>query len=158
MVRVDARYVIPAPRELVYAWLSDPAKEAEYGWNLRDGANEVLERRPDGVRFRGGRDRTPAGRKPFWSTFEGSFDRANWRLHWRIVDGFEAGSDYVEELLPHADGTEIHVHGVVKLRNVDLDQQLMALVRPRQARAMIERNICRDYKRLKERLAPTMEA
>jgi hypothetical protein len=152
VVRIDARYVIPAAREIVWSYLTDPAKEQEYGWNL-NGPNEVLARRPDGVRFRGGRDRTLAGRKPFESTFEGTFDKAAWRLHWRIVQGFEAGSDYVEELLPHAEGTEIHAHGTIRLRNVDWDQRVSAFFFPKRARALIERNVCRDYKRLKEHLS-----
>jgi hypothetical protein len=105
------------------------------------------------VRFRGGRDRTILGRKPFQSTFEGRFDRAQWRIHWRIVEGFESGSDYVEELLAHPEGTEIHAHGVIRLRKVDWDQRISALFFPKRARAMIERNVCRDYKRLKEHLA-----
>lgn len=153
MVRVDARYVIPAPRDVVWAYLTDPAQESQYGWALHGGANEVLERRPDGVRFRGGRDRTSVGRRPFWSVFEGEFDRSAWRIRWRIVEGFEEGSDYVEELHARPEGTEIHVHGIIKLRNVDWDQRLGALLRPAHARKFIESNICRDYKRLKEHLA-----
>lgn len=152
MVRIDARYVIPAPREVVWSYLSDPAKEREYGWALNGGGNEVLERRPDGVRFRGGRDRSSVGRRDFTSVFDGRFDRAAFRVHWRIVEGFEAGSEITEELLPHPEGTEVHVFGDMRFKGVDWDQRLVALVFPAKARAVVERNLCRDYKALKTHL------
>lgn len=158
MVRVDVRYVIPANRDVVWGYLTDPTKEALYGWNLHGGANEVLERSDHHVKFRGGRDRTLVDRKSFWSTFEGRFEKTAWRIRWRIVDGFEAGSEYVEELLEHPQGTQVHTHGVIRLRNVDWDQRLQALVAPGKARALIERNIARDYKRLKEHLAKEIPA
>jgi hypothetical protein len=152
MVRIDTRYVVPAPREAVWAYLSDPAKEREYGWALNGGGNEILERRPDGVRFRGGRDRSKVERKDFLSTFEGRFDRAAYKLHWRIVEGFEAGSEFTEELLEHPEGTQIHVHGTMRFKGVDWDQRLVALLFPSRARAVVERNLCRDYKALKNHL------
>ena len=152
MVRIDARYVIPAPREVVWSYLSDPAKEGEYGWALNGGENEILERRPDGVRFRGGRDRSTVSRADFLSTFEGRFEREAFRLHWRIVEGFEAGSEFTEELLPHPDGTEVHVHGTMRFKGVDWDQRILAFLLPRRARAIVERNLCRDYKSLKTHL------
>ena len=152
MVRIDARYVIPVPREVVWIYLTDPAREAEYGWSLHGGRNEILERRPDGVRFRGGRDRTSIGRRPFWSVFDGTFDRAAFRIRWRIVDGFEAGSELTEELLAHPDGTEVHVVGTMRFKGTDWDQRLGALLFPARARAYVESNLCRDYKRLKEHL------
>lgn len=157
MVRIDARYVIPAPREVVWGYLSDPAREQEYGWSLNGGANQILERRPDGVVFRGGRDRTSIGRRSFTSTFEGRFDEASFRLEWRIVEGFEKGSRFVEELLAHPEGTEVHVHGTMRLSGVDWDQRLAALFFPRKARATVERNLCRDYKALKTHLQRTRE-
>lgn len=152
MVRIDARYVIPAPREVVWSYLSDPEKEREYGWALNGGGNEILERRPDGVRFRGGRDRSRVHRRDFLSTFEGRFEPPAYKLHWRIVDGFEAGSAFTEELLAHPEGTEVHVHGTMRFRGVDWDQRLLALLLPRRARAIVERNLCRDYKSLKNHL------
>lgn len=152
MVRIDTRYVIPASRETVWAYLTDPSREKEYGWALNGGGNEVLERRPDGVRFRGGRDRSTVGRKNFLSTFDGTFRKADHAIDWRIIDGFEKGSAFTEELRAHPEGTEIHVHGTVRLTNVDLDQRLQALFFPAKARATIERNLCRDYKALKTHL------
>src|SRR5581483_8540118 len=141
-----------------WSYLTDPGKESLYGWSLRAEGNEVLERSATRVRFRGGRDRAPIGRKPFWSSFEGELDRANWRVRWRIVEGFEAGSDYSEELLEHEQGTLVHAHGEIRLRGVDWDLRLQALAFPGKARAMIERNVARDYKRLKEHLAKEIPA
>lgn len=152
MVRIDTRYVIPAPREAVWLYLTDPARESEYGWALHGGRNEILERRPDGVRFRGGRDRTSIGRRPFTSVFDGTFHRDRYALEWRIVEGFEAGSRFVEELHEVPEGTQVHVHGVVRLSGVDWDQRIVGTLMPSKARARIERNLCRDYKRLKEHL------
>lgn len=152
MVRIDARYVIPAPREVVWSYLSDPAKEKEYGWSLNGGGNEILERRPDGVRFRGGRDRKTIGRRDFASEFEGRFDRERFQLHWRIVGGFEEGSAFTEELLAHPEGTEVHVHGTMRFKNVDWDQRVQAILFPSKARAVVEHNLCRDYKALKTHL------
>lgn len=152
MVRIDTRYVIPAPRETVWAYLTDPGREKEYGWALNNGGNEVLERRPDGVRFRGGRDRSSVGRRSFLSTFDGTFHKARFAIDWRILEGFEEGSEFTEELLAHPEGTEIHVHGTIRLKGVDLDQRMQALFFPKQARATIERNLCRDYKALKTHL------
>lgn len=152
MVRIDTRYVIPAPREVVWSYLTDPAKEREYGWSLHGGGNEVLERRADGVRFRGGRDRSSVRRRDFTSVFEGRFRREAWAIDWRIVDGFEAGSAFTEELLPHPEGTQVHVHGDVRFKGVDWDQRLLAVFLPSKARAVVERNLCRDYKALKTHL------
>lgn len=152
MVRIDTRYVIPAPREVVWSYLSDPAREKEYGWSLNGGGNEILERTTHGVRFRGGRDRKKIGRRDFASVFEGRFDRERLHLHWRIVDGFEAGSAFTEELLPHPEGTEVHVHGEIRFKGVDWDQRLQAFLFPSKARAVVERNLCRDYKALKTHL------
>lgn len=151
-MRIDTRYVVPAPREIVYAYLTDPEREREYGWSLNGGQNEILERRPDGVRFRGGRDRSSVGRRNFLSTFDGTFHPARFAIEWRILEGFEAGSRFTEELLEHPEGTQIHVHGDISLSGVDWDQRLGALVFPRRARAMVERNLCRDYKALKTHL------
>lgn len=152
VVRIDTRYVIPAPRETVWAYLTDPSREKEYGWSLNGGGNEILERRVDGVRFRGGRDRTTVGRRSFLSTFDGTFHKARWAIDWRILDGFEAGSAFTEELLAHPDGTQVHVHGTIRLKGVDLDQRVQALFFPGRARATVERNLCRDYKALKTHL------
>jgi hypothetical protein len=158
MVRIDTRYVIPAPREVVWSYLADPAKEREYGWSLNGGGNEILERRADGVRFRGGRDRGSVERRDFLSTFEGRFRKADWALDWRIVEGFEAGSAFTEALLAHPEGTQVHVHGDVRFKGVDWDQRLQALFFPRRARAVVERNLCRDYKALKTHLLSTAPA
>lgn len=152
MVRIDARYVIPAPRDVVWSYLSDPAKEREYGWALNGGGNEILERRPNGVRFRGGRDRSTIGRRSFVSVFDGAFHPERYAIDWRIVEGFEAGSAFTEELLVHPEGTQIHVHGAIRFRGVDWDQRLVALFLPSKARAVVERNLCRDYKALKTHL------
>lgn len=158
MVHIDTRYRIPAPREDVWAYLTDPAREAEYGWALNGGRNEVLERRPDGVRFRGGRDRSKVGRRSFLSTFEGTFHKARWAIDWRIVEGFEEGSRFTEELLATPDGTEVHVFGEINLSGVDWDQRLVGTLWPRKARATVERNLCRDYKALKTHLAARLPA
>jgi hypothetical protein len=152
MVRIDTRYVIPASREVVWSYLTDPAREREYGWALNGGGNEILERRADGVRFRGGRDRTSVGRKSFLSVFDGTFHPKDFAIDWRILEGFEAGSGFREELRAHPDGTEVHVHGTIRLANVDWDQRLQAVFFPRKARATVERNLCRDYKSLKTHL------
>lgn len=152
MVRIDARYVIPAPREVVWSYLADPAKEREYGWSLHGNGNEVLERRPDGVRFRGGRDRKSVRRRDFLSVFDGRFRKADWAIDWRIVEGFEAGSAFTEELLAHPEGTQVHAHGEIRFRGVDWDQRLQAVFFPQKARAVVERNLCRDYKALKTHL------
>ena len=158
MVRIDTRYVITAPRPLVWSYLTDPTKEREYGWSLNGGGNEVLERRPDGVRFRGGRDRGSVGRRGFLSTFEGRFRKAEWAIDWRIVEGFEAGSAFTEELLAHPDGTQVHVHGAIRLHGVDWDQRLQGILFPSKARAVVERNLCRDYKALKTHLLSKAQA
>ena len=152
MVHIDTRYRIPAPREQVWAYLTDPAREAEYGWALNGGANEVLERRPDGVRFRGGRDRAKVGRRSFLSTFDGTFHKERFAIDWRIVEGFEKGSRFTEELLVTPEGTEVHVFGEIKLTGVDWDQRLVGTIWPRKARETVERNLCRDYKALKNHL------
>lgn len=152
MVRIDTRYAIPAPREVVWSYLSDPAKEREYGWALHGGGNEILERRPDGVRFRGGRDRSSIGRRSFQSVFDGRFRKEAWAIDWRIVEGFEAGSAFTETLLAHPEGTQVHVQGDVRLKGVDWDLRLLGAFLPHKARAMVERNLCRDYKALKTHL------
>ena len=158
MVRIDTRYVIPAPREVVWSYLTDPAKEREYGWSLNGGGNEILERRPDGVRFRGGRDRSTVKRRDFMSVFDGRFRKADWAIDWRIVEGFEAGSAFTEHLLAHPEGTQVHVHGDIRFSGVDWDQRLLALLLPQKARALVERNLCRDYKALKTHLLSKAQA
>ena len=84
---------------------------------------------------------------------EGHLARGSWARQGRGVRGMEAGDEHVEGTLAHPEDTESHAHGNVKLRNVDWDQRLSALFFPKRARSMIERNVCRDYKRLKEHLA-----
>lgn len=157
MVRIDARYVIPAPREVIWLYLTDPSREQEYGWSLHGGRNEILERRPDGVRFRGGRDRTSIGRRSFTSTFDGTFNRGRFAIDWRITEGFEKGSAFTEELVEHPSGTEVRAHGEMRFAGVDWDQRVSAFLFPKRARATVERNLCRDYKRLKENLAAKTE-
>jgi hypothetical protein len=158
MVHIDTRYRIPAHRDAVWAYLTDPSREAEYGWALNGGGNEIIERRPDGVRFRGGRDRTTIGRRSFLSTFDGAFHKDRYAIDWRILEGFEAGSRFTEELIETPDGTEVHVFGTIKLTGVDWDQRLAGIFLPRKARATVERNLCRDYKALKTLLATKMAA
>lgn len=151
MVRIDAQYLIPFPRKVVWEYLTHPEREHEYGWAM-PGANQVLYRTDDSVRFRTSRDRGAIGRGSIVSVFDGRFDEANWRIRWRIVEGFEEGSDYVEELLEVSEGTRMRVHGTIALKGVDLDLRLKGLLFPWKARAFLEGNLCRDYKRLKEHL------
>ena len=152
MVRIDCSYLIPAPREAVWEVLTHPEWEHEHTW-LMSNPNRVLERRPDGVRFWTRRDRKRAvGRPDAVSLFDGTFDRANWRITWRILQGFEAGSEYVEELTEEAGGTRVRAHGRISLKGIEWDWRIMGTLLPWKARALVERNICRDYKHIKQRL------
>jgi hypothetical protein len=152
MVRIDCSYVIPFPREVVWDVLTHPEKEHEHTW-LMSNPNEILERRPDGVKFRTRRDRKRAvGRPDAVCVFEGTFDRANWRITWRITEGFEAGSEYVEELIAVPEGTRMRAHGRISLKGVEWDWRIMGTIFPWKGRQMVERNVCRDYKLIKEML------
>jgi uncharacterized protein YndB with AHSA1/START domain len=153
MVRIDASYLIPAPREAVWNVLTRPEMEHEHTW-LMSTPNEILERRPDGVRFRTRRDRKRGvGRPDAVCVFDGTFDRANWRVTWRILEGFEEGSVYHEELTEEEGGTRVRAHGRISLKGVEWDWRILGTIFPWRARATIERNVCRDYKRIKEMLA-----
>lgn len=153
MVRIDCSYVIPFPREVVWDVLTRPEIEHEHTW-LMDQPNEILERRADGVRFRTRRNRSRAvGRPDAVSLFDGTFDRASWRIAWRIVEGFEEGSEYVEELTEVPEGTRVRAHGYISLKGIEWDWRIGGTLWPPAARKLVERNVCRDYKRIKEMLA-----
>ncbi len=152
MVRIDCSYVIPFPREVVWDVLTRPEIEHEHTW-LMSRPNEIIERRPDGVRFRTRRERSRAvGRPDAVSVFDGRFDRANWTIRWRILDGFEAGSAYVEDLTAVPEGTRMHAHGTISLKGVEWDWRIGGTLWPHAARRLVERNVCRDYKLIKEML------
>ena len=154
----------------MWRYLAEPEREHECGWHL-PASNTILARSAESVRFRTTRDRTitglnhRSGRRGAAlafreaapgtlpdSTFEATFDRENWRIQWRILDGFEAGSEYVEELRETPEGTLLHVRGDVALKGLDWDQRLLGLLLPGRARRLIEGSFCRDYKRLRQHL------
>ena len=149
MVRIDARYAIPFPRQLVWEYLSDPEREAEYGWLLLGERNRILERGDDFVVFEGGREGAPVPGGSVRSTFHGKLDRKAFRIDWEIIAGFEAGSRFSEQLERDGDGTVVHVSGEIALAGFSWWRWLMAVLRPRSIRARIEANLCRDYKALK---------
>ncbi len=152
MVRIDCAYVIPAPREAVWDVLTHPEREHEHTWLMAD-PNEILARRDDGVRFRTKRDRRRGiGRPDAISVFDGEFHEKDWRISWRIIEGFEEGSAYVEELEETPEGTRVRAHGTISLKGVEWDWRILGTLFPKRARAMVERNLCRDYKLIKTML------
>ncbi len=154
MVRIDCSYIITAPVESVWDILTHPEKEHTMTW-LMSNPNEILERRPDGVRFRTHRERSRAVRRPdAVSLFDGTFDLGNRRITWRILEGFEEGSEYVEELTEVPEGTRVRAHGRISLKGVEWDWRIGGTLFPWKARALVERNLCRDYKMIKQALDP----